>query len=505
MLLKNYFLLLVASIFFFTCGKNEVSPTLRSVSMVKITMPLDSSETDFNNEILFVGKVDSLPDYSTLRVEWSSDKDGVLNKDLPQNGGILNFKKSLSQGIHRIKLRVILPNNSVNSDSIIVFNTLKPVKLYTPKPTTECVSLVWSRSMAGSNFREYRIYRLKDIVGTERGTLIKTVKNNQDTSFQDCTVLLGDAYRYTIVVADRFDKTADSNFENVTPGIYVHLPISAKKMVFNPKHQLLFAILQQSKGLAIIDVPTKKLLKIVLENHFLTDANFAPNGDLLYIGEADESGLGGRDSIHVFNMVTKQMSNGFKIREYPDLIRFGASKMYIKNFYFSNVHGINEYDPTTCTPKQFMSSVANGSAFDVSPDGKWFAVNGNYSGRVFIYLNDIAADGTLGIGKYVGNGGQYRDYRTMKFTRNGQRILADYVVFDMPTRRVIREFDEDHPILCINPEGKLIVTSQKELYEPDTQNVLRTLPFAGTLLEWGNTQQVFFAAETYGNIYFFDF
>ena len=93
---------MIFSIFLFACNSKNTPPNIKMIS------PDDGAAFAVGDMIRFEAEVsDAEQDANTLKVEWSSDRDGVLSTTSPSSNGELVFgSANLSEGNHAITLLV---------------------------------------------------------------------------------------------------------------------------------------------------------------------------------------------------------------------------------------------------------------------------------------------------------------------------------------------------------------------------------------------------------------
>ena len=99
-------------------GEPQISE-LRTAPAASIQQPLGGTFAE-GEAIEFAGRVtDAEDDLETLVVDWTSDRDGILNEDAPDRDGRLQFTTAgLSAGDHVITLRVADSDSQVSDDWI---------------------------------------------------------------------------------------------------------------------------------------------------------------------------------------------------------------------------------------------------------------------------------------------------------------------------------------------------------------------------------------------------
>lgn len=253
--------------------------------MIQITSPPSGSVYAAGDTILFTGKAKDIEDqYSSLKVQWKSDKDGIINTTPPDSAGNLSFKTSgLSYNPHVISLKVTDTDGNVAQDSIMVYNNLPPaVTLFDLQKDYNSVHLAWSKSHA-SDFASYNIYRSKTSGQGANGELIAIIGSVDDTTFQDTTVSIGSTYYYQVFVVNTSGLSNGSNEKSIVSGFFITISGYIRKMIADPKREYLYAIDYYDNHLMFINTSTNEVEKTVFIGSYPADLDIDASGDTLYV------------------------------------------------------------------------------------------------------------------------------------------------------------------------------------------------------------------------------
>jgi len=117
------------------------------------------------------------------------------------------------------------PSQSLWLDKIVIEDMPPAVTLLTPEPGLRSVSLSWTPTTLGQNFKRYEVYRSTSPNLTWTATLIGTFNNPAVTNITDSGLSIGATYYYQVFTVDKNDVYIPSNERSATT-VPVLLPMT---------------------------------------------------------------------------------------------------------------------------------------------------------------------------------------------------------------------------------------------------------------------------------------
>lgn len=289
----NYQILIIIFItLFFSCQTDKIiNITSLDGITVKISSPNNFEAVSPNQQLHFKGIVNSKSssDLNNLKVNWLSDKDGLLFEGKLENGGETSFYlNKLSNNIHKIKLNIINEIDSITSDSIEIYNV---IKLYPIEKTNNSSTITWS-SVKDPNFQSYELYRCNYKNCILEGAPIYVTKNIQDTTFVDTTAVLGEKNLYKVLLTRNspdYNKIG-SNIDSVYAGKFIKNNFPILRLIRDPKKNYAYGIANVDNyttnknmfGLVIINLDKLEIETRILQDIRFRDFAIDSNANYLY-------------------------------------------------------------------------------------------------------------------------------------------------------------------------------------------------------------------------------
>jgi hypothetical protein len=226
-------------------------------------------------------------DPEKIKIEWRSDKGGLLYEEVLNTSLESGFTTSLSKEYHTITAEArITEGKEINSlDSIHVSNT-NGLKLI---PTEKSLIFDWTKYV-GEDFESYLIY------GESTSPLAEITDINQ-TSYEAFNLRVGMLFDFQVVVKTKTEiqgQVRGSNIVRGAPGNFIILnDLFVRKMIYDQNRQKIYAIVTNTHldgkgyGLLILDDSGEELK---LESHLIkgtifNDFDISLDGKYLFLCE----------------------------------------------------------------------------------------------------------------------------------------------------------------------------------------------------------------------------
>jgi len=253
--------------------------------IVGITRPSDNTIFNVGEMIDFEGSIsDSEDNPSEIKIEWSSNIDGVLSSNSADNNGVTTFSTDkLSEGEHTITLKATDSDGLVTTDeiNIIIKKLPNAVTLNTIEVTTSGLILNWSTSDE-TEFTNYQITRSENESGPFE--VIEIFSDRMNTSFTDENVIFGIRYFYQInVVLNNGDQSYSNIESNLFEGENIDLGVNIVRMKVDERRPYIYALDQINNSLLFINKETKEVEKTIFVGSSPSDLSINLSNTKMYV------------------------------------------------------------------------------------------------------------------------------------------------------------------------------------------------------------------------------
>lgn len=218
---------------------------------------------------------------ASLLIEWSSDRDGTLDSSPAAADSSCGFTTSaLSEGVHRITLRVTDTDGGTTSAVVSVRNTGVPrVRLLPIEARSNANVLTWL-PITSERISALHIYRREEEAGDS--LWIAVIENVSQSAYEDRSIRLGQIYHYSIRSVGHDGAWASSNSESVTSGIGIPVGAELRRIVADPSRPWLYALSATGDRLYFIDIEGREAHARLLAGRTLVDLDLSASGSELY-------------------------------------------------------------------------------------------------------------------------------------------------------------------------------------------------------------------------------
>ena len=228
---------------------------------VKLVLPSLPAEFSFEETVKFSGTAtDDKTQAIRLKVQWVSDKDGLLNSTAPDANGNIGFETNkLSRNLHVITLTVEDEDKQKTVVKVNVTNLApKAVELSTPNKNSGKIDLAWSL-FQGENFKQYEVYR-SDNCNTSTGTLLATINDKNKIIFTDVLppILQEVCYYVKVLNTDGYSRT--SNIQKVLQPSGTVFNFTVKDALKHPTKSIIYLINEGDQKIVKYDYSTQTIL-----------------------------------------------------------------------------------------------------------------------------------------------------------------------------------------------------------------------------------------------------
>ncbi len=272
---------------------------------VKIESPIDLSSHNIGDEISFSAIVSDEQDTpNTLSLEWSSDRDGVLNTDPANSDGIASFStNALSEGKHVITLKVKDSDDYESTDQVTIeikklpdATTLNPIEI-----VSNGLKLTWSAS-SDPDFSKYRI--LKSENSSDSFEVIDVITDVNTLSFTDTNVYFNTRYYYRVaVVINNGDESFSNTESKLFEGENIDLGVNIVRMIIDPERPYIYALDRINNSLLFINKDTKTVEKTIFAGSKPSDIDISLDNSKAYVANY------GSNQIAVVDLETQEIVN----------------------------------------------------------------------------------------------------------------------------------------------------------------------------------------------------
>jgi hypothetical protein len=228
---------------------------------VKLVLPSLPAEFSFGETVKFSATAtDDKTQSSRLKVQWMSDKDGLLNSTTPDANGNIGFETNkLSRNLHVITLTVEDEDKQKTVVKVNVNNLApKAVELAVPTKNTGKIDLAWSL-FQGENFKQYEVYRSDDC-NESTGKLLATISDRNNTKFTDAIppILQEACYYVKVLNTDGYSRT--SNIQKVSQPSGTVFNFTVKDALKHPTKSIIYLISEGDQKIVKYDYSTNTIL-----------------------------------------------------------------------------------------------------------------------------------------------------------------------------------------------------------------------------------------------------
>jgi len=258
---------------------------------IKIESPIDLSSHNVGDVVNFSASVSDAKDApNALTIEWSSDRDGVLNTGLVNSEGITFFStNSLSEGKHIITLKVRDSDNYESVDQITINIEVLPdaVTLSPLEVTKTGLNLNWTVTTE-NDFESYQILRSEEPTGPYG--IIKVISDPAVVNFKDENVSYGVRYYYKIAVVLNSGNKSYSNLESkLFLGENIDLGVNIVRMIIDPERPYIYALDRINNSMLFINKNSKTVEKTILVGAKPCDIDINMDNSKAYIANIGSS------------------------------------------------------------------------------------------------------------------------------------------------------------------------------------------------------------------------
>lgn len=273
--------------------------------VISIQSPIDESNHNLGDEIQFEASVSDETDTpDELILEWSSNKDGILNTTSANASGLATFITSaLSEGDHVITLTATDSDNfqTSNQISITVGNLAEGVTLSPINVSAAGLNLEWTVSTA-ENFSHYKILRSENANGAFQ--VIDIISNLNMTTYIDANVVFDIRYYYQISVEL---ANGDESFSNIQSQVFqgenIDIGANIVRMIIDPSRPYIYALDQINNSMLFINKETKTIDKTIFVGSSPSDIDMNLDNSKAYIANF------GSTQIAVIDLETQEKVN----------------------------------------------------------------------------------------------------------------------------------------------------------------------------------------------------
>lgn len=292
--------------------------------LIELILPSLPAEFSVGEEIQFSAQIsDDKTSTVNLKVEWKSDKDGVLSTQKASANGTVGFStKTLSRNEHNITLTVTDEEN-FSSTHTFALSMLAPaaINLIRAEKSNGGVVLQWD-SYKGSDFQKYEIYRSDNNCDYNQRTLLGEITSLSATSFTDKYPPLEYQVCYFVRVYNTEGKSRNSNTLKVDLPSGTLFNFTPYDMVVHPTDSYVYLLDQNAQKLIQYNYESgvvEKSREISGQPGYMAIGDngmgleiYIPSGDgFIYIYDAQNLNFTGSINTGLFTMSVVSFDNGY--------------------------------------------------------------------------------------------------------------------------------------------------------------------------------------------------
>ncbi|MEW4925735.1 hypothetical protein [Algibacter sp. 2305UL17-15] len=482
--LKHVSILLISLLFLLvSCAKDEgVNVELDTVS-VRITSPFNLESLPPNRSVEFTGevRVEDPNDFSSLKVIWESDIDGILHKGGVDSNGLAKFTSNgLSKNIHYIRLYVYNLKNESIFDQTIVYNA---IWLYEISNDNNNSKIYWSKT-EDTDFESYELYRSynKYSLDQKEGSPIYTTTDVNDTTYNDTEALLGNKHFYKAFIKRKTNTHSyiGSNKDSIIPGDFIDLDYPIYKVINDPTRNYAYGIVNVESiyssnktgyGLVFINTTKQEVEKRILTNIRFTDLDIDPSGHYLYLCSRSQI-------IHKINLNTQNFERTLVATRSAHKIEVGIDRLYYH--MTPPTSGATEfriYDLLNNTNIAYNSTMTDAYSsfshgdFELGENGILYHGGSNSSSAS---LSKISTENDVfSLPKQWDS----RNYQKALITLNNNKLYWNQYLIDTDLNVLGQFLDngDDVDIEAVAPNGTLAL-GWRRLFKTENQTIVKKIP-----------------------------
>lgn len=477
-------LLLILILLSFSCEKNDEETQTTSLNEVSVQIhnPADYENVFPGEELIFKGSVSSdiSLDLTNLRVNWISDKDGLIFEgNINQEGETMFTTSELSKAIHQIKLNIINEVDSIISDSIEIYNAIKLLPI---EKTNNSSTLTWC-SMEDSDFHSFELYRSRFKSYILQDNPIFVTNNIKDTTFVDTTAILGEKHFYKVILnrASQTPNKFESNIDSVQTGQFIKTDYPILKAIPDIERNYAYGIVNTESiyqdnetgyGLIFINLNELSVENRILQNIRFSDLDLGPSGNYLYLSSSS-------NTIHKVNLNTKALESTFTLSSSAHKIEVGNNgKLYYH--ITPPTSGSTEfriYDLVNNTNVPFKTNIPD--AYSSFSHGDFEIDDNNilYHGESNSSRSDLSKIGTNNNTFSLLDQWDSKNYQSPKIVLNNNKLYWNHYLLDLDLN-VLGTFQDSYgnaDTQDVSPNGNNVL-GWRNIFKSSDQSIIKEIP-----------------------------